>query len=442
LGEDDRVMNVKQLIKKSILILLCSPILGALLLWCVHLLPTEPMYDHLYWAEESIHQEIGNEVQVTGYSASLAGSFTDCLMLEHAIYHNPEHSAFSQAMHMYRAESYYDEKDPSAWWPGVSLLDYLNKAPAAREVEYSRYWHGYLVVLKPLLMVTSLNAIRLFNAGAELLLLGLTLILISRRVDEKLALAFVASIPFMYFFGMYFSLSLSICFYLTTVSLVLMLFLKEYLEKDYRYCLFFLSLGIATAYFDFLTYPLVVLGFPLIVYGYMHFRKDRWDFLQVIILSGFWGLGYVFMWGSKWVITDLMFGDGILKNAMMTIFTRTASAGENRILGLIWVVKNNMEPFMNWGYVLFGIFLLLILFCVFIHNRKNVHFKNSGYLPVFLMIALMPMVWFFFAENHSAEHWMFTCKIMSVTVFAILAGIAKMFEKKGENVSADMKNIE
>lgn len=438
MGEDDRVMSVKKLITKCILILLCSPLLGALLLFVVHLLPTGPMFQNLYWSETAIRQEIENEVQVEGYSASLSGSFTDCLMLEHAIYDNPAHSAFSQAMHMYRAESFYDENDPTAWWPGVSLLDYLNGVPAGREVEYSRYWHGYLVVLKPLLMITSLSSIRLFNAAAELMLLGLTLILISRRVDEKLALAFVASVPFMYFFGMYFSLSLSICFYLTTISMIVMLMLGEILEKDHRYILFFLTLGVVTAYFDFLTYPLVVLGFPLTLYGYMHFKKQKRDFLKVFAFSGCWGLGYGFMWGSKWVITDVAFGDDIIRNAVMTIFTRTASAGGNRLLGLLWVVKNNISPFMNWGYVLFGILLLLILAELLVHNRKKIHMKNIHYFPVFLLIALMPVAWFFLAENHSAEHWMFTCKIFSVSVFAVLAGIAKIFETNKKSKSTEL----
>lgn len=425
-------MNIKSLIKRSVLILIFGPILGVLLLWGVHLLPTDPMRSHLYWAEESLWQDIENEVQVVGYPASLFGAFTDCLMLEHAIYHNPEHSAFSQAMHMYRAESFYDEKDPSAWWPGVSLLDYLNNVPATREVDYSRYWHGYLVVLKPLLLVTSLNALRLFNTAAQLMLLGLVLILLSRRANGKLAFTFVASVPFMYFFGMYFSLSLSICYYLTTFSMLLMLLLQKRLEKEGRFYLFFLVTGMATSYFDFLTYPLVVLGFPLIVYGYMYFKKNRKDFWKIAVLSGFWGVGYAFMWGSKWIIMDVVYREGIIQNALSTIFSRTSGVAQNRILGLIKVVRSNMSPFINWGFVLFALMLVLVLFGIFYRNKKKLNLKNIGYLPVFLTIALMPVAWFFVTENHSAEHWMFTCKILSVTVFAVLAGVVKLFEKNSE----------
>lgn len=132
-------------------------VLGLIALLLVHLLPTAPMWEHVYWSFEMIEKEFDDEILVEGYTATWTGDFTDCLMLEHAIYESENHSVLEQTLNMCRSESC---AETDGWWPGYSLKDYLEKIPQAQEVEYSRYWHGYLLVLKPLLYITTFNTIR------------------------------------------------------------------------------------------------------------------------------------------------------------------------------------------------------------------------------------------------------------------------------------------
>ena len=133
-------------VKKNIAVLVLGVLIGFAALLLVHLIPVEPMREHVYWSLGMIEKEFTNEVIVEGYNATLTGNFTDSLMLEHAVYFNEEHSILEQALLMYRGETYYDESDPEGWWPGQSLKDYVEGVPQPREVTYSRYWHGYLVV--------------------------------------------------------------------------------------------------------------------------------------------------------------------------------------------------------------------------------------------------------------------------------------------------------
>lgn len=414
-------------ILQSIILLLACPIVGALLLFLVHLLPTGIMKEHLYHSQDIIIKENQDEVQLPGYPASFTGNFTDCLMLEHAIYRNNQHSAFSQAMHMYRMESHYDESDPSGWWPGVSLIDYINGNPQAREVEYARYWHGYLLVLKPLLLVTSLGSIRILNASLSLILLGITVILLYKRSDELLSAGFVCTMPFFYYFGMYASLSQSICFYLMLISLCILLLLKQETLEKFGVINYFLLVGAATAYFDFLTYPLVTLAFPLVVYGYLNWSEIKPALIDLIKYPLAWATGFGFMWASKWVITDIFYQDGIIKNALSTVLGRTSVTGGNRFSGWLMVIKDNLGPYLNWGYafLLFFILVAMMLLCV-IYKAKLDLSKWTKSL-ILLIPAALPFVWYFVCENHSKEHWMFTCKILSIVIFALLAAFAKLF---------------
>ena len=85
--------NGLKILRNNITILICAPIFGLLLLLLVQQLPTEPMRQHVYWSMDMIEQEFTDELVVDGYRSTLTGNFTDCLMLEHAIYNNPEHSS-------------------------------------------------------------------------------------------------------------------------------------------------------------------------------------------------------------------------------------------------------------------------------------------------------------------------------------------------------------
>ena len=412
-------------IRRQAVFMIIVPLLGLLALILVHLLPTEPMREHLYWSLDMIEEEFDDELLIDGFKATLTGSFTDCLMLEHAVYAGG-HSVPEQVLHMYRAESYYDAYDPSAWHPGESLVDYLSGNAAPREVEYSRYWHGYLIVLKPLLLITSFNSIRLFNAALQLLLVGICLILMTGKRQNGLAWSFLCSIPFLYYVSTYASLSQSICLYLMLLTVISLLQLDEHLEEKQSYGIFFLLVGMFTSYFDFLTYPIVTLCYPLSIYLYVHGENVRGDMKKIVHFSLEWAMGYLWMWASKWILADILSDCTTVKNAVDTIFTRTQSAdGYGRAGGFLKVIQLNISPYLNWGYILFGVLILFGMIIAAIKNGKPFWNKKRVNLLPFVTVALIPFAWWFVTQNHSEQHWVFTCRIFAATVFALLAGVGK-----------------
>lgn len=413
-------------IRNFIVLLLIGSVVGLVALLLVFGIPVDRMQQHVGQSLTMLERDFYAEEAIVGYPASNIGSFTDCLMLEHSVYENPEHSLLEQVLYMYRTESFQGD----GWAPGESLVDYLSDVLQTREVEYSRYWHGYLVILKPLLYLMSFNAIRVLASAVQFFLVGWIVMQCGQRKEKALGIAFLASIPFLYFFSMYMSLSLSICFYLMAVLVLVQLKWNDKLEQLQKYGEFFFVAGMLTSYFDFLTYPLVTLGFPLCICLYLNGKQWKACLKRIFGYSVAWGSGYLGMWAMKWLLTDILVGGSTIKDALGTILQRTDKAsGHSRLSGFGTVIFENLSAYTNWAFYLIVLMVFLVSAVAVVKSRKYLQKQSLSCAGCILLVALFPFVWFFFTQNHSEEHWMFTCKIFSVSVFAFVCAVGKLTEK-------------
>ena len=419
---------MKKTILKNAIILVTLPVAGLFLMLIAHLLPVDKMKSNVASSADTITKEFEDSLVIDGYNATLTGNFTDSLMLEFAIYDSP-HSVIEQIMHMYIGES----NNADEWWPGVSLVDYLN-GKEQKEVEYSRYWHGYLVILKPLLMFLSFNSVRLLNSVLQLSLLAICLIALSNKGYSKIAISLAVSMPFMFFFSSFASLSLSICIYLLLLEMLLIAFFFEKFKKYEGFITFFILFGSATAFFDFLTYPVVTLAIPMCAFlAFNEEDKLKNNLLIIFKYSLSWGIGYLFMWASKWIIATIFTKNNTITDALNTVSLRTSDAPDSgRIKSYFECLKLNLSPFANrafaCAFVLILIYIVVNLIVQY-KNKKQISFERA--IPV-LVIALIPFAWWFVCLNHSSEHWMFTCRNFSIFVFAVMCAFSSCTKKNIE----------
>ena len=108
-------------IRNHIFLLAGGTLTGFLLLLLVYCIPVAPMQEHVYLSLPMLEKEFDAPEMIEGFPGSLTGSFTDCLMLENAIYHSDSHTVLEQILHMYRGESGTGD----GWAPGYSLVDYM-----------------------------------------------------------------------------------------------------------------------------------------------------------------------------------------------------------------------------------------------------------------------------------------------------------------------------
>jgi hypothetical protein len=399
-------------------LLLVGICMGTVLLFAVFALPTFPMQEHVRQSMPILEAEFEHSEVIQGYPASLVGGFTDCLMLEHAISNDFQYPLAERVLMMTRGE-YSEGTD---WAPGESLKAYLTGAVPKRMVTYARYWHGYLVILKPLLLFWNVGTIRIFAAMLQFLMACAFLTLCCKRGEPAIGLSAMVALLFLYSFTVYFSLSLSICYYIAVAAMLIQGKSHEALEKNRRYDFFFLLVGMSTSYFDFLTYPLITLGMPLLLFLAWTQRKGKRVWSAIGRYSLLWGIGYVGMWAGKWVITDIWLKEGVIGDALATLLTRTDTV-ENytKITGFLVTLGKNLSPYANGPFLLLFGGSLLFMLGKWYRQGKSFAWKKvlSERLP-FMAVALYPFIWFFVTQNHGEQHYMFTCKTFAITVLALL----------------------
>ena len=159
---------MRQTLLRGSALLLGGILLGMLLLMAAYALPTEPIRKHL---GESLlcfdgsdgMPETDDETLVKTYSSTWLDIRTDLVMMLIAAY-DSDASPWEQALEnrMYNdTERYYRLSERLA---AVAHGVGKDAEPAH---SYGRYWHGYLVLLKPLLLFCSYMDIRMLNVLAQ-----------------------------------------------------------------------------------------------------------------------------------------------------------------------------------------------------------------------------------------------------------------------------------
>ena len=149
--------NFFRIIPKLAVLVTLSAITGFLLLILVYLLPTAPMEENVTASVEIFRREGTYPVtDIMGVDTRL-DNFTDALMLLSASYPGEE-NALEKTLKVYRYAV------PPETDPVLTLVSHYGDGAAASHTAYERYWHGYLLTLKPALSILNYGQIRVLNA--------------------------------------------------------------------------------------------------------------------------------------------------------------------------------------------------------------------------------------------------------------------------------------
>lgn len=245
-------------ILKLFLILCISILVGTLLLLIVNTLPNDKMKKHILESVPIMESEGDYPEQIPGYISSRLDNYTDAIMLVSTA-HKAETSLVDRTINMYRV-SYKDKRPPE-------VLAAFGKGDEGYTISsYSRYWHGYQVILKLLLLILNYQEIRYINMCLQNIIISFAVITLWKK-DLKLYIApYLIMIYSLMPVSTALSLQFSTIFYLMNVASIILLNKFEKFEAEGNTLIFFLCVGIVTSFFDFLTYPLITLGVPLTFY--------------------------------------------------------------------------------------------------------------------------------------------------------------------------------
>ena len=136
-----------------------------------------------------------------------------------------------------------------------------------------------------------------------------------------------------------------------------------------------------------------------------------------------------------WLIDRNVFEDAFVKVNTRTYAGVTAI---NKFTSIIETEKTNIKYFLKTPAVFIALIYILIMIVLIIKQHKRI--KDNIILVVpFVVLMLVPCVWYALATQHSQEHAWFTYKALVVSAISgltILAYLYKKCNKKKERNAA------
>lgn len=390
-------------------ILAAGIVAGTLGLFLVYLLPVQYMQENMRESLPGVMSEGENPFLIEGYKGSSLDNYTDAIMLGSAVYES-DMPFWQKAVRVPRAAGVEDA-------PMESLDHYLLGGENDQESEYARYWHGYLLLLKPLLLFLNYGQIRIVNGCVEAALIFWILREFMKRGMKWGMAAYVLSLSTMFPIVFPFSLQFSTVFYIGNIALLLVLKNHEKWEKGDKYIFFYQMIGMCTSYFDFLTYPLFTFGIPMVGCLVLSSSRNMKEKLKFFVGNGFsWGIGYVLMWMGKWMVGSVITGENLWVNALGTVSERASSSSIGGMTGrILAVLRNGYIYFNKAGAVLALLMLIWLGICIW-KCHKRIFAANMW---IMILTACLPFVWYLAAANHSYIHYWYTFRALSVSVFSL-----------------------
>lgn len=403
---------MKSLIKISVMPLLVG-IIGCFLLLLVSLIPQSAIQQNASQsANELVSQPQWMIVLNNGDSSYMMDNYTDSQIIMQSYnltFSNPE-SILSNPKHISKA----DDSNMA-----LALNEVVNNG-AENETNYVRYWLGFRVFIRPLLLIGSYFDIRKIVAFTFYLLLSAALVAIAKKVNTGAAICFGVAVALVNPSIVAQSLQFSCTFILSFLFILYICCSKRSnIRYEYVFCIF----GILTQFFDFYTSPVITWGIPLLVLLVMDSKNPKPIF--TVLKTGLsWAYGYLAMWLTKWllatVFTDInAFADGFLRVAERTgMVTMEGAEGNYGVMAALKAVWLTLFP-LNVGKIILCTIILVTLICIVIIYRK-LGIKTLINTSLLLGVAAVPIVWFALTAQPTYIHAWFQYRSITVTFFGLL----------------------
>ncbi len=401
------------------------------LMFLVYLIPTSSMRTNV----ENSYKVLSSEGQYYNIHRKLLGNigqldnFTDSLMIDTAYCDNENLSVIEKAL-----------LNQKVGW-GIDGLDKILNGEGS-PTSYARYWHGYLIFLKPLLTIMGISGIRILNIIIQVLLLVSICVLMWKNC-KRLIIPYLLSILFISPFVISQSLQFSSIFYIMNIAVLLLLLLNKKLENKNGYIFFFLILGMVTSFFDLLTYPMAALVVPLALAIYLRRANEETLKQKLLFLVKMFACflgGYILFWASKWLVSSLILNQNMFKEAFDQVAYRANGDVDNvSSVTVHFAFIYNIVSLMNLKNIVILCAIIVSIILVSIVYRKKFNCKKQNIVP-YIFIALIPIIWFLIASNHSYIHSWFTCRAYVGSIFALLTMFILMFDENMKLESVAIKD--
>ncbi len=408
-----------------LLFLLLAVSAGYIMLVASHCIPVKYMQKNMYSSYDLIEKE-GMYHGLSWNENSILDNYTDAAMLVMSSTETGKNIWLSALCNYTRV---IGDLNPNEVLIAIYHYNYSDYDMYA----YTRYWEGYMVILKPLLCFFDYPSLRKIVFICQIILVSICIFLCG-KVDNKLLFSILGLWLFLNPFVTTKSLQFNTITSITFIMIIIVLFIywkKNQIDMKIWDVIFLLT-GCATSYFDLLTFPLLTWGAPLALWVYLYYENTiKENILHEIEISFFWGMGYLGMWASKWVLGKAFTGIDVVDDASNEIARWTVSS-YNRWVIYYWTIFKNISASIQISVIIYLITIMILML------RLSKRYKFNGkFFANYLLLFIAPFIWYFITIGHAVQHYWFTYRNMGVCVISLNLVYFKMEEIFKNNSEVD-----
>ncbi len=361
---------------------------------------------------------------INNLDSSKIDRYADSILLNIAYHYDSERPLASVMESSY----YYDMFEQENYNLFLSVKNGL-----AANKQYIRYWHGSILLVRPLMIMLNLRQIYWLNGILLLTLTAILIFLLFRKKAYAPAIGIIIGEVLTSFWFVPFSLEYTwMCLLMLIQAIVVVCLFSKKEKKDIFVTTFFLISGILTSFFDFLTTETMTLLMPLLLVIWLEKEDGKKYGKKVLKIILSWGIGYVFMWVAKWILASIVLSENVMPYVTEHISERLGgdlgiSLGDS-ILGALFRNMGCMLPFdFGPGGAFLGIaIIIIVLYFGYVYRKE----KIDKIVIWYLAIGLLPYIRYLVLHNHSYIHYFFTFRAQIATIMALTLAFAEIIDMK------------
>lgn len=299
-------------------------------------------------------------------------------------------------------------------------------------VEYIRYWHGSMSILRPLFIFFNIKQIYIINTIIITILAIILAIMLLKTKIKELVIAYIIGLIMCTAYIVPLCLEYTWTFIIMFVVSIISIILDK---KQKNLNVLFLISGMVTCYLDFLTTELITVLVPLLIILVIRYNdnkiiKFKQGLIFIITSLLFWGIGYVGMWISKWILAAIILNVNIVDYVKEPLLNRVRTRGYYDTP--LKAIKDNfftLYPFniIENKKILWLLPVSIIIIEIPFINKKNI--KKLWFSGLLLLLALVPYIRYAVLANHSYTHYFFTFRTQIVSIMAIILAVVYSIDK-------------
>jgi hypothetical protein len=365
------------------------------------LLPDKTIKAHIAQSAPGLAEEGSYPNAIITWDQCQMDNFTDALIMNQIYNIDRKHPVRSAMIVNRSSEGGLD-------WDQPGLLLRRVHGEELKSHQYSRYWHGNTFLFRFVLLLMDFNMLR----WTLYLISGLLMVMLlcAYYPEAGTLKTMVLSFGFLVTCGFVTQFSMQFFPVLALTLIGSLLVIKRDKSKDFG--LLFFIVGSLTCYFDLLTAPLLTLGIPLAVMLSLN-KESQFDLkrnlLTIIKLILLWGLGFALTFFMKWVLASLILGQNVLADAYEVALYRMDTEDFTR-----WdALSRNFKMIPLWMIIV----AVAVLIVIDVVRHKRLNCKKA---LAYLLVGVMPLVWYLLLSNHSYIHWWFTYRLLAITITCLM----------------------